>query len=416
MTRPIVTVVYAELTTPVVRSQTPPLLRAWRAAGRQVDAAAFTSPRALFLPGAAAAHRTARRALADALGRAPWTRTHLPRDMGLQALGASLAKALHSRGDADSILFCRQPRAALVGIAARARLARRQRRATVSLDLRGQRDDEYLLSLGKTESGLDDDERARLAVYRKQESNACGGADGVLCVSRPMMRAVAQRHGVPESKLGRAPNHTGVVGGAEDLRAAVRKELGVSERALLFVYSGTMAAWQMPEPSAMLVRSLRDQRPDARLLFLTPDPSAAKAAARSAGLDGVLFRSARSDEVARYLCAADYGLLLRDDSNVNRVACPVKFGEYLACGVRPVMTPFVGDQSDLCSGADLGVVVSLGDLAGAAKRLTLDMRRPRAIDAEGRAARRAWARENIAPERIAARIAEFADGIAGAVR
>jgi glycosyltransferase involved in cell wall biosynthesis len=204
------------------------------------------------------------------------------------------------------------------------------------------------------------------------------------------------------------------VSGAEEHRAAVRGELGVAADALLFVYSGTMAAWQKPGESALLVKAVRQHRPDARLLFLTPDQDEARTAVAQTGLEGVLYRTAKAREVDRYLCAADYGLLLRDESMVNRVACPVKFGEYLACGVRPLLSPNVGDQSDLCATLGIGVVVGLGDLAAAAKQVAMDAARPGAIDAAGRAARRAWAAEHIAPDRIAARVAEFIDRVAAA--
>ncbi|MCE9638308.1 MAG: hypothetical protein K8T90_21615 [Planctomycetes bacterium] len=415
MSRPIVTVIYAELTAPVVRAQTPPLLRAWRDAGRRVDAAAFTSPRALFAPGARTAKRNAAAVLAAAIGREPWLRTHLPRDIGLTGLGTALATALRDRGDDDAVLFCRQPRAALVGIAARDRMAKHGRRASVVLDLRGLRDEEYLLTLGKSEAQCTASQRARLDVYRTQERDACRGADSVLCVSRPMMRIVKQRYGLADERLGRAPNHSGEARArssddAEATRTKVRAELGVADGALLVIYSGTMAAWQKPDTSALLVKALESHRPDVRLLFLTPEQDAAKAAVAQTGLKDVLFRSAKGDEVERYLCAADYGLLLRDESLVNLAACPVKFGEYLACGVRPILTPGIGDQSDLCRDAGLGVVIGLSDVKNAAKQIALDLARPGTVDAAGRAHRRAWAEANITPGNVAARILEFVDG------
>jgi glycosyltransferase involved in cell wall biosynthesis len=411
VSRPIVTVVYSEATAPVVRSQTPPLLRAWRAAGRRVDAAYFTTPRALFVPGTRLAHRQAIAAVADAIGREPWRRTHLPRDVGLVGLGSSLAAALRERGDDDPILFCRQPRAALVGIAARERLEKQGRRATVLLDLRGLRDEEWLMTIGRAEADCDKEQRARLETYRSQEREACRGADGVLCVSKPMIRQVAQRHGLADAKLGLAPNHTGEIRWKEEFRDAARKELRVAEGTLLVVWSGTMAAWQKPEESALLVKAMQERRPDARLLFLTPDTSAAKAAVAKAGLENALHRAAKTADVVQWLSAADYGLLLRDESLVNRAASPVKFGEYLACGVRPVLTPGVGDQSDACVTHRLGLVVGLADVKGAARRIADDAAQPGTIDAAARASRRAWAAEHISPERIAARIAEFADRI-----
>jgi glycosyltransferase involved in cell wall biosynthesis len=66
-------------------------------------------------------------------------------------------------------------------------------------------------------------------------------------------------------------------------------------------------------------------------------------------------------EVPRYLAASDVGLLLRDDSIVNRVASPVKFGEYLAAGLPVIITEGLGDYSDAVRTHALGSVISLGD-------------------------------------------------------
>ena len=107
-------------------------------------------------------------------------------------------------------------------------------------------------------------------------------------------------------------------------------------------------------------------------------------------------------------------MLLRRDALVNNVACPVKFGEYLACGVRPVLTPYIGDQSDACRTQDLGAVVGLANPAESAAILAADAARPGTLDAAGRERRRAWAAQNIAPERAAARIAQFVDGVSAA--
>jgi len=409
---PIVAVVYAEATAPVVRAQTPPLLAALRQSGRRVDAALFTSPRALFAGKVRAAHERAIRAVADATGVQPIRRTHLPRDRGLESLGRGLAKRLVKRGLAESVLICRQPRAAIVGIAARDALSARNGRAPrVVLDLRGVRDLEYLMTLGKSEGDLDAVERSRLVEYRGQEELACRRADAVLCVSRPMEKLVRERYAMPDGRVGRVPNHAETVDDAETLRDAARAQLGVARDALLVVYSGTLAAWQLPDASAALFQELRTRVPGARLLFLTPDADEARRAIPGDLAPDVILRSAPPGETARLLCAADYGLLLRRDDMVNRVACPVKFGEYLACGVRPVLTPYIGDQSRLCETSGLGVVVAIASMPDAARLLAADAARPGTLSPGAREARRAWARENIAPVRAAERIAEFVDAV-----
>lgn len=414
-TRPIVAVVYAEATAPVVRAQTPPLLAAFRAAGRRVDAAVFTSPRALFLPSARQTHRRALAAFAQAAGHEPIRRTHYPRDRGLDALGGSLAKDLAKRGLTDAILLCRQPRAAMVGASARDALAARgEASLRVVLDLRGLRDAEYLMTLGKREDALDPPERRRLMDYRAQEEIACRRADAVLTVSRPMERHVVQRYGIEPAKVGHVPNHAESVPESERWRGAARADLGVEPGSLVVMYSGTLAAWQMPEASIRLFRGVRGVRSDARLVFLTPDTETAQQVLAREGVTDALVRSAPPGEAAKLLCAADYGLLLRQDDTVNRVACPVKFGEYLACGIRPVLSPHIGDQSDLMQATGLGVVVGLANPQESGRLVALDAEKPGSVDPTGREKRRAWAEANISPARAAARIGEFLEKSLGA--
>jgi glycosyltransferase involved in cell wall biosynthesis len=309
------------------------------------------------------------------------------------------------------VLICRQPRAALIALTARAGFQSRDRAPRVVLDLRGLRDVEYLLTLDRDERALSSDESARLRVYREQERDAVNGADGVVCVSSPMAQILGERYGTDRSRIAVIANHARPVPYAEDLRGAARGELGITGGELLITYCGTLAAWQMAEESALLVRSLRARRPDARLLYLTPDATGAQAIVERLGLERTLVRSAPQEEVPRLLCAADYGLLLRQASPVNRVACPVKWGEYLACGVRPILTPHIGDQSALALEHDLGVVVPPDDVDAAAQRVALDLDAGVRLTREGRERRRAFASTHLAPERAAEQVAAFADGL-----
>jgi len=406
--RPIVSLIYAEVTAPVVESQTLPLLGALRDHGERVDAIVFASPRRFIMPGDWGAHRRALGLFRSALGRAPAVLTHPPRARSFARLGKRLARTLIDRDLADAILICRQPRAGLVGCAARDVLrARGSGTPFVVHDQRGVRPEEYVLSLGRDEAELSTDEARRLASYREQERDACRSADAVLCVSHAMVDRVRRLHDVPEKRALRLPNHARVVDDAERLRAAMRKRLRVADDALLLVYSGTLATWQLPEATALFASAVAQQQPGTRLLMVTPDKAAARAATRAAGVVKPIIRACTPGRAHEFVVAADYGLLLRDDSVVNRVACPVKFGEYLACGVRPVLTPTVGDQSQVCMDTGMGVVVSLSDAGQAARRLLTDARGPFALGENARAKRREWVAENITPAGTATKLLDL---------
>jgi hypothetical protein len=329
-------------------------------------------------------------------------------------MGRRLASALEGYKAQNAVLLCRQPRAAIIGAAARKALRKRGHdQASVVLDLRGLRPEEYLLTLGREESALTPKERKRLDAYRKQESRACELADAVLTVSGPMLQHVRDRREVDPARLEFIPNHAPVVAHAERLRAEARTDLGFSHDALVVAYAGTLAAWQMPVPSAMLVKSLTEHIPSTRMLFLTPDVAAARQTVKQVGLRGAVVKSLAQRDVARFLAAADYGLLLRESSPVNRVACPVKFGEYLASGVRLLTSPGIGDVSDLVTEFDLGIVVSPSNLGNTARRIAMDARRPNSVDADGRARIRDWARRNVSPDRAAEVLLGFVESVLG---
>lgn len=62
-------------------------------------------------------------------------------------------------------------------------------------------------------------------------------------------------------------------------------------------------------------------------------------------------------EVPEYLLAADYGLLIRENSITNYVASPVKFAEYLSCGLKVIISSELGDYSALTMKHNLGYVI-----------------------------------------------------------
>jgi hypothetical protein len=63
-------------------------------------------------------------------------------------------------------------------------------------------------------------------------------------------------------------------------------------------------------------------------------------------------------EVQEILNQCDYGWLVRDYSNTNRVASPVKFAEYLAAGLRVIISESLGDFSEFVSKNSCGVVLT----------------------------------------------------------
>jgi glycosyltransferase involved in cell wall biosynthesis len=151
----------------------------------------------------------------------------------------------------------------------------------------------------------------------------------------------------------------------EAARAKVRGELGVGERDLVVVYSGSLGNWYLAGEMARFFAQVHARRPDARWLVLTPsDPAELAAHAARAGVPGdhLHFRRARPAEMPGLLAAGDMGLSFIQSCFSKTGSSPTKVAEYLASGLPVVLNADIGDQRDLAAERDCAVI--LGSYAG----------------------------------------------------
>ena len=155
-----------------------------------------------------------------------------------------------------------------------------------------------------------------------------------------------------------------------DQAAARREVLGFSPAECVLVYSGGLSFYQQVPATLAIWRRLRAE-PDLRFLLMTNEtPRAAPALVGDLADfgDRLVHLSVPRDAVAVTLAAADVGFMLRDTRELNRVASPVKFPEYLSAGLAVVASPGTGDASALVTQHDVGTLVDPADIAdGAAK-------------------------------------------------
>jgi hypothetical protein len=123
-----------------------------------------------------------------------------------------------------------------------------------------------------------------------------------------------------------------------------RAALGIDENDLVYAYSGSVAGWQSFDLLyAFLVRILKSSE-KVKLLFLSnKDSYISKLEVEFPGR--IVCKKVSHSDVPRYLIVADYALLIRERSITNQVASPVKFAEYLACGLKVIISESIGDYS-----------------------------------------------------------------------
>ena len=119
---------------------------------------------------------------------------------------------------------------------------------------------------------------------------------------------------------------------------------------------GSFFEWYEPE---MIVEAFRQIRAcvDSHLLVITGNTEKAHAYL-AARLPETTFtvQHAAHDEVPALLNASDLGLLLLRPSPNIKTSSPAKFAEYLNSGLPVLITPEVGDFSEIVARADVGAV------------------------------------------------------------
>ena len=109
------------------------------------------------------------------------------------------------------------------------------------------------------------------------------------------------------------------------------------EGVLRVVYSGNLQSWQNIDLMIQLIQANLSNR--IRYDILTGEPEAMKDRLSAAGIDSpnIYVQTVAPAELSQFYQAAHYGIILRDDIAVNRVACPTKLVEYLFYGMIPIV-------------------------------------------------------------------------------
>jgi glycosyltransferase involved in cell wall biosynthesis len=153
-----------------------------------------------------------------------------------------------------------------------------------------------------------------------------------------------------------------------DSRLEIRRDLGLEDR-IVFVYSGIWASWQCIRETIACFKLLKDFDERAFLLILSPDKELFRQYLSCLDPEDYRVLSVKHSFIDRYLSSADCGFLIRKRNNVNRVASPLKFSEYLICGLPVIIGPEVGDFSNIVKNEGIGAVIDPDQPEGWKNRL-----------------------------------------------
>jgi glycosyltransferase involved in cell wall biosynthesis len=303
---------------------------------------------------------------------------------------------VHARGDFSGFIA--------------SRLSRVSPRMRFVYDARGDVEGEFRSNQAQSGNHGARAERTLRRLLRLRHA-AVTHADHVLCVSTPLRDKLVALHGLDPSRASVVPcvADADKFGPAAAEREALRRDLGVADR-FVVVYPGRFGTWHYTDETFAVVRGLMDADPSVYFLVLTPDLDAARAlAAAKLPAGRYEIRSARHDEVPRYLRAADLGVLLRAPHPLNEVACPTKFAEYVMTGLPVLISAGIGDCSGFVVSNQSGAVLDAPDPAAAVAAVAAIRREPDAA----RRARIAAAGAALSRQRYASELAALYRRLAG---
>jgi len=120
----------------------------------------------------------------------------------------------------------------------------------------------------------------------------------------------------------------------------LRLSLGIGRNDFVLLYLGSLGTWYMLEEMLIFYRKLREFKPDARFLLLTPDRDAVSG-------DGIITLTVQRKDVPRYIAIADASICFIKPSFSKKGSSATKMAEVLAMNVPVVSNPGWGDQEFL---------------------------------------------------------------------
>jgi glycosyltransferase involved in cell wall biosynthesis len=203
------------------------------------------------------------------------------------------------------------------------------------------------------------DKARRVRAIERAIVEGTRAADAVFAVSRPLRSQLIERYGADPRRTFVVPGlaRAGAFHFDARVRAEMRGRHGLEGKKVL-IFPGSVGRWHHLDATLAVVRAACALDPAVHFIALSPHTEAMEAAVTQAlppGRYRVL--AAAHGEVSAWLQAADAGLLLRERHPINRVAAPTKLAEYLLCGLPAIVTPEIGDYSELVARSGAGAVI-----------------------------------------------------------
>lgn len=112
-----------------------------------------------------------------------------------------------------------------------------------------------------------------------------------------------------------------------------------------YIFVGNTAKHQNIDKIIELMSKIQKIDTKSKFIFLVNDVPKVELLLKNTTID-CLVKNVKNKEVFEYLLQSKVGILIRDNTIINKVAAPTKLSEYIACGLKIIYSGEIGSLTD----------------------------------------------------------------------
>lgn len=148
------------------------------------------------------------------------------------------------------------------------------------------------------------------------------------------------------------------------IRNSLRVALGIPSDSLVGIYVGKFGGIYLDNEAILLFKSFFNTIASFNLIVLTPQDNAELYSTfkkSSLPIDRIYIKKVAHSDVPSYLSASDFAMSLQKFTPSNAFLNPIKIGEYWANGLPVLITKGVGDDEQIVSVNNIGIVYDVAN-------------------------------------------------------
>ena len=202
--------------------------------------------------------------------------------------------------------------------------------------------------------------------FKKKEAEAVEKSDGIVCLTYAAETIIKgwkeYKNDMPLTVIPCSAdlelfNPDGI---DNQKKQELKNELNIGEDDFIISYLGSIGGWYLTNEMMQFCKTLIDEMPAAKLLFISPHRhDEIKATANKFGIstDKIIIKKANRQQVPLLLSLSNYSVFFIKPCYSKQSSSPTKHGEIMAMGIPLITNSGVGDVETIVNRYNSGIVI-----------------------------------------------------------